>query len=136
MRTTLRSGYFGRPRLHDPARVAAALLNWLPATPGKVSLHDARIVKEFVDEDDVRRKTPEERLGSVGKMRRLNARQLSAIRRLQRGVTDCILPVIAKQLEARGLLRIEGSYHRVEWNRRVPNSTLARVVLTDAGRAI
>ena len=35
-------------------------LNWLPATPGKVSLNDARIVKGFVDEDDVPRKTPEE----------------------------------------------------------------------------
>ena len=63
-------------------------------------------------------------------------RQLSAIRRLQRGVTDCILPTLAKQLEARGLLVIQGSYHRVEWNRRVPNSTLAKVVLTDAGRVI
>ena len=69
-------------------------------------------------------------------MRKLNARQLSAIKRLQRGTTEHILPVLAKQLEARGLLTIEGSYHRVEWNRRVPNSTLARVILTDAGKAI
>ena len=36
-------------------------LNWLPARPGKIALHDARIVKGFVAEDDVPQRTPDEK---------------------------------------------------------------------------
>ena len=66
-------------------------------------------------------------------MRKLNQRQLSALKRVKRGVTRFILPEIAKSLEKRGLVIILGTNWRTEWGKRVPGSTLTEVALTPDG---
>jgi len=65
-------------------------------------------------------------------MRKLTTRQASAIKRVHKGLTNLILPEIAKQLEKRGLVRIDGDYQREEWGRKV-GGKLAKVSLTTAG---
>jgi hypothetical protein len=64
---------------------------------------------------------------------RLSERQTAAIRRMAKD-TAAIDPVLARQLELKGLVRHVRDYERREWNRVV--AVLAVCELNDAGRVV
>lgn len=65
---------------------------------------------------------------------KLTDRQIKALSRIYRGITQCIDPVLAQQLEAKALVVRHGYYERREWNRTV--AKLRVVSLTPAGYQI
>lgn len=66
--------------------------------------------------------------------RKLTERQVKALSRVYRGITQSIDPTLAKQLEAKALVMCHGYYERKEWNRTV--AKLRIVSLTPAGTEV
>ncbi len=65
---------------------------------------------------------------------KMTDRQRSALSRVLLGITDCLAPELALQLERRGLVMCHHWHERVEWNKVV--ARLRVVTLTEEGAAV
>lgn len=66
---------------------------------------------------------------------RLTDRQLSALKRIVRGPDGATIdPVLARQLESKGLVLTHHKTQRTQWGKTVPGTTLMKCTPTDAGK--